>query len=406
MTSHAKTQKTLIDIRVKETKDIFRYLNSKFQKSRQTIKSIETYVFSFEQSSNKPANFLSFIKRTSLRRMKGIPKTIAFSFKNEINLKEMGELQGKVRLIETRKRQVENDRTLRLLKRPLLHKTLSVPGTHCCRRISFVTSDRIWVNDYGTNLFLIDCTGNILLHRRDVQNDCRGSLTVSPSGELIFIDLDFNISKLCKDNKTKVIFMHEFELLKPWDIYCSTTSGNLLVLLKRCDHSYFKCEEALVMILNTLGQLAQIIQFDIVSGQKLFNNPELITENRNGDVIVSDTIYRNYYEFSCLVVTDSKGNHRFTYHGPTIDSKLSLEPWGICTDSLSNILIADLITSTVQMINKDGNFISLLLTKEHGISYPWGLNYDDKTHLLWVGSDDKTLRVFRHIDRKNHLENS
>ncbi|XP_061165849.1 uncharacterized protein LOC133174770 [Saccostrea echinata] len=340
MTSQAQTQKTLIDIAVKDTKEIFIYLNSKFQKSRRTIKGIETYVFGFEQSTNKPVQFLSFIKRKFIPRMKGIPKTLVISLQNEMNLKEMSRLLGKVHFIETRKRRVENDRLLRLVTRPVLHNTITIPCTSCRISISFVTSDRIWVSGYGTNLFLVDSTGSILHHRTDVQNASCCSQTVSPSGELIYIDLDFNITKLCKDNETKIIFMNIFEVEKPWNIYCSSASGNLLVLMKSCDHLYFKCEEAFIMVFNRFEQLVRVIMFDIVSGQKLYNNPELITENQNGDAIVSDQIYGNYYEYSYLVVTDRKGNYRFSYYGPTIDSQLSVEPWGICTDSLSNILIA------------------------------------------------------------------
>ncbi|XP_062575137.1 uncharacterized protein LOC134265420, partial [Saccostrea cucullata] len=109
----------------------------------------------------------------------------------------------------------------------------------------------------------------------------------------------------------------------------------------------------------------QTVQFDD-KGNNLYIDPECISENRNGDIIVFDLIHDILLgPSSRLVVTDQNGCHRFTYYGSENDPRLKLEATDICTDPLSNILIANQSLSTVHMIDKDGTFLRLLLTTEH-----------------------------------------
>ncbi|XP_062603613.1 uncharacterized protein LOC134265421 [Saccostrea cucullata] len=290
------------------------------------------------------------------------------------------------------------------MPRPVLRKTFTVPGASCSTCISFVTSDQIWVSGGGIDLFLIDSTGNILHHRTD--NQSISSQTVSLAGELIYIDLDSNLCLLCKDNKTKITLTKKSEFWEPSEIFCSQFSGNLLLLMKK-DPQYSQLfapyyKESKVIRFKGIKEKDQTFQFHD-KGCLLYYDPEHITENRNGDIIVSDRLSYLSFERSFLVVIDRNGRYRFSYYGSQYDPRLELDMWGICTDALSNILIANQNPSTVHMINKDGKFLSLLLTTEHGLSGPCGLSYDDKSHLLWVRSiKDNRLCVYRYIERQNH----
>ena len=70
-------------------------------------------------------------------------------------------------------------------------------------------------------------------------------------------------------------------------------------------------------------------------------------------------------ETGVIVVADSVGTHRFSYRGNPKESQF--KPRGICTDSLSHILICVTYAKTVQMIDKDGQFVSVLLTEQQGM---------------------------------------
>lgn len=85
-----------------------------------------------------------------------------------------------------------------------------------------------------------------------------------------------------------------------------------------------------------------------------------------------------------VLVTDQNGKSRFIYRGNSRRSEL--QPRGICTDALSHILVCDLKTHSVQMLDKAGKILSHLLIRPPGIVTPSSLFYDSKTHNIWVGS--------------------
>lgn len=153
----------------------------------------------------------------------------------------------------------------------------------------------------------------------------------------------------------------------------------------------------MVIRYNQSGKLTQII-YKGKTGLELYNLPNYITENNNGDVVVSD------YDDPCgaVVVTERGGRHRFSYTGHPPES--GLEPGGVCTDVLSNILVCDKETATVQILDRNGQFLTHLLTRPSGIITPCSLSYDRSTHRLWVGShNNNKVVVFRYIDRQNVL---
>eukprot|EP00105_Crassostrea_gigas_P034486 XP_019918634.1 PREDICTED: RING finger protein nhl-1-like [Crassostrea gigas] len=179
---------------------------------------------------------------------------------------------------------------------------------------------------------------------------------------------------------------------KPRCVYWSPSTGDLLVAMCNNDTKTGK-----VTRYNQSGQLTQTIQNDNTD-LGLYNLPHYITENNNGDVVVSDS----FYPSGAVVVTERGGRHRFSYTGHPSGSVL--RPWGICSDALSHILVCDGKTKTVQMLDSDGQFLSHLLIRPSGIFSPRSLSYDVNTHRLWVGSEDNnTVVIYRYITRQDAL---
>lgn len=270
---------------------------------------------------------------------------------------------------------------LKLMSRPEL---LTVIDAVSCCHISSITSDQVWVSE-GKYLTLTNTTG-VPLHRLDdLYDGNHGSHTVNSRGELIYINRNVEVVKLSRDMKTTILLIKNTDYSwKPLCVHCSTSTGDLLVGM----YNYVTWTGKVIRY-NQSGQLMQTIQQGN-TGAVLFIQPRYITENNNEDIVVSD------FKSGVVVVTERGGRHRFTYKGPPI--VLRLRPVGICTDALSNILVCDFITATIQMLNKDGLFLSYLLRKSQSIGYPISLSYDVSTHRLWVGSkDDNKLCVYRYI---------
>lgn len=186
-------------------------------------------------------------------------------------------------------------------------------------------------------------------------------------------------------------------------MYWSPSTGDLLVGMYKYKSNSISCVvfrsymnvTGKVTRFSQSGQLAQTIQHDN-TGMLLYNEPNYITENNNGDIVVSDRRSSS----GAVVVTEREGRYRFSYTGHPSGSELM--PRGICTDSLLHILVCDGITNTVQMISKDGQFLSYLLKESQDVGAPRSMGYDVNTMCLWVGFQYK-LCLYRYNTRQDAL---
>eukprot|EP00105_Crassostrea_gigas_P007551 XP_011421835.1 PREDICTED: uncharacterized protein LOC105324463 [Crassostrea gigas] len=351
------------------------------------IVSLERYEHIYEQSAFSVLKFLSSIKK-ALCQIHLKLHSSQLSITESLNKEDVMELLSAIQIEERGNRRVRNQCLLKLSFGAVFHQSLTVTGVHCCFHISCVTSDRVWVSDHRNNLILTDTTGVPLYRVEDLCNGY-GIHTVNSDSELIYIDRNYNINKLSKDMKITTTFIEGTDSTwRPWCVYWSLSTGDLLVGM----HYKFKMTGKVTWY-NQSGQLTQTMQHDN-KGLQLYEKPRYITENNNGDVVVSD--------IDAVVVTQRGGRHRFSYTGHPTGS--GLRPNGISTDALSHILVCDGRTDKVQMLNRDGQFLSELLIRPSGLFRPKSLSYDVNTHRLWVGSEDNnTVVINRYITRKDSL---
>ncbi|XP_062566854.1 uncharacterized protein LOC134229166, partial [Saccostrea cucullata] len=158
--------------------------------------------------------------------------------------------------------------------------------------------------------------GDILHHLADVIS-VWGQHTVNITGDLIYVDRDDNVIKLSKDNRTKSTLIKKTE---QWYNSVSTPPTSTAICWSVCGRSY------------NSGRHKQTIRHGNTD-QELISESIYITEERNGDVIVSDRLRR------AVVVTDSTGRRRFSYKG--LPSGARIDPRGNCTDALSHILVCE-----------------------------------------------------------------
>uniref|UniRef100_K1PYF6 Uncharacterized protein n=1 Tax=Magallana gigas TaxID=29159 RepID=K1PYF6_MAGGI len=320
--------------------------------------------------------------------------TSQLSMTESLNKEDVMESLSAIQITERGNRRVGNQCLLKLMSSAEFHQSLTVADVDCCYHISCLTSDRVWVSDGRNNLILTDTTGVSLYRVEDLCSSDRytgnGLHTVNSESELIYIGRNYNINKLSKDMKTTTTFLERTDSTwRPQCVYWSLSTGDLLVGSYRKEPRTGK-----VTRYNQSGQITQTIQNDNTE-LGLYSVPNYITENNNGDVVVSDF----YLGSGAVVVTERGGRHRFSYTGHPSGSVL--RPRGICTDALSHILVCDGKTETVQMLNKDGQFLSHLLTESQEMGRLRSLNYDVNTHRLWVGSYTNKVCVYRYIDRQD-----
>ncbi|XP_062579941.1 uncharacterized protein LOC134241946 [Saccostrea cucullata] len=255
---------------------------------------------------------------------------------------------------------------------------LIILGLQNACHLSIGKSGRLWISDEFGNLVQTDLQGNQL----QTEKTCGGYgyHTFSLEGDLLFTDKDKKvISKITPENDvTEITKTGDW---KPLSIHSSHINGDLLVGMVH--HG-----EARITRYTKTGKGTKNIQ-RTAAGQNLYSYPHYITENINGDICTSD---RNMG----VVVLDQSGQFRFTYTGQ--GSKFS--PLGMCTDASGHILVCDDISHTIQLLDQDGQFLSLLITPKEDVSIfkfkPFGMCMDDESN-LYIGQEYHKVTVYKYM---------
>ena len=155
----------------------------------------------------------------------------------------------------------------------------------------------------------------------------------------------------------------------------------------------YKDEKAKVTMYSKTGKELQNIQMDN-QGQELYRYPYYITENINGDICTSDINTKK------VMVVNKSGHHRFSYTG----QGSGFCPCGICTDVLGHILVCDMASNTVHLLDQDGGFLSIILSPQQGINHPRGVCVDDENN-LYVGQDGTNIvTVYKYLQWHQHID--
>lgn len=347
----------------------------------------------------RPVKFLQFVKKlrpptkedTPTLSLHHIPVMIA-----DITLDDLIKHLTKMKITKKGKRHIETKQLLQEMNQPILLDCYTVDGVDHCRHFSFQTPDCVWVSDKH-RLVLFNKTTGETLHRLAIKPNrlCFGLHSMNCNSELIYIASYTTINKLGADLKTETICAFD-KLWRPICIYFSPSTEDMILGMTQDDPNGSKLERY-----NKTFKLVQTIK-EKKKGQALYRFPKCITENYNGDIVVSDNIDKLH---GAVVVTDRDGQHRFSYIGRSQPGS-KLMPLGICTDALSRIFICDGCSSSVHVIDKNGQFLSSwsIRSWKNTFTIPISIGYDSNSHLFWVGSGyENEVFVFRYLDRHHNL---
>ena len=236
--------------------------------------------------------------------------------------------------------------------------------------------DRFWVSDDEGNLVQTDLQGK-LLQKVQTSGGDEGYHTASQNGNLIYTDKDKKVIYRITSDKKITEFIKTGDWT-PLSIHSSRINGNILV-------RKVKGKEAKLTRYSKAGKKIQCIQ-RTNEGQILFNEPHYITENINEDICISDCNKR------AVVVVNKSGQHRFSYTG----RGSPFLPYGICTDVLGHIIVCDGYSNTVHLLDRDGGFLSDILSSQQGIGNPVGLCVDGENNIYVGQRETGTVTVYKY----------
>ena len=301
----------------------------------------------YDLSTKRPVQVLRFIKTTyhKIKKELELSQECRISLNPKINMDGLIKLLSEIKSGKQHRAGKRNEIPLTLMPCPVLQKSLSLTDVQGCFHISRVTPHRMWVSDVFNTLVLIDtATGCTLYNVGDLEGYQElGNHSVNNERELIYKGNHCKIHKLSDDMKTKTVLIDNTDpAWTPLCVYCSPFSGDLLVGMHNKTFTYTR--RGKIMRYDKAYKNTQIIPHNNTP-VNLYIYPRYITENINGDVVVSDRGCR------AVLGTSREGIHRFSYAGPPSGS--GIRPQGICTDALSHILVCDPEFRAVHMLNQD-----------------------------------------------------
>ncbi|XP_071162361.1 E3 ubiquitin-protein ligase TRIM71-like [Mytilus edulis] len=143
-----------------------------------------------------------------------------------------------------------------------------------------------------------------------------------------------------------------------------------------------KLKRGAVIIMNKKGDKEAVYEHD-KHNQPMFSKPRYITTTSNGNIHVVDKISDDW---SGKVVVLGYGGHiinQYTGH-PTINKSESFKPVHIVTTPSDNVVVMDLDTDILHILNDNGHLISYFNTKDIGIEFPYSLAFNT-TGQLYIG---------------------
>ena len=128
-------------------------------------------------------------------------------------------------------------------------------------------------------------------------------------------------------------------------------------------------------------------------------HPYRVAENIDGSIAVSDWVSDKEGR---VVVFSHDGRVRMVYYGRSTD-KHSFLPYGICTDRYGHIIVGDIVSQEVHLLDIKGHFLKVLLSRDDlDNEKPYSLAVDPMG-TLWVGNERAQIKIFRYLVNQSHI---
>nr|XP_019926568.2 uncharacterized protein LOC105337167 isoform X2 [Crassostrea gigas]XP_034327027.1 uncharacterized protein LOC105337167 isoform X2 [Crassostrea gigas] len=213
-----------------------------------------------------------------------------------------------------------------------------------------VTDDnKVWMGGESGELKLFDLQEHF---HHTVSTTCLGMFLCMYNKQVVYSDQPNTAVRMISDTDT-VVTMFTTGDWKPYGV-TSTASGDLLVCLRKDDQSK-------VVRYSSTGTVLQEIQYDSQC-QPLYKQVLYITENVNGDIIVTDL------KKNVVIAVDRLGIFRYSYSGK--DSKFFA--CSVATDSVGHVIVTDFQGNKIHILDRDGRFLRYIIP-EGGIKDPRGV---------------------------------
>lgn len=253
--------------------------------------------------------------------------------------------------------------------------------------ISCVTSEYICL-DNKQFVIKIDHKGNILSKHKLGDFWGSASSTVDENGDLLIIRQN---NKVMRVNSNKEEDIEVLSVDRRWSIlsvYFSKFTGEILVRV------YLQQWSEYLTRIERYKDGKKLSGFEYHKHDKLIVYPLFLSVNTNGDIWIADN-----YDCHVLAYND-EGDKLSSYDGSHEGSPKHFSPTGICNDLLGHVLVCNChrLNPSVHLLDKNGQFLKMIVCNREDVKEPWGLCVDDKGKLYLGQKNCSVIKVFRYFN--------
>ncbi|XP_061177617.1 uncharacterized protein LOC133186377 [Saccostrea echinata] len=354
-------------------------LNKQENKIKQITSDVKKRIFDLKKLLESNDVSITFAYKSRIAEFRSLPPKVNVSLPSfsphQINKERLYQMFGSLSVLSitteeygyTMKAQeaVSCPLVKPLLDEPELITTIDI-GYERLYSVFCLSDEEIWIRGKGSIMKLYNLQGRLLKSVKTKSANDPRDITVTRNGDLIYTDSEARSINIVKNKQIQEVI--RIQGWKPYYV-CSTSSADLLVTMVSDDK-----EQSKVVRYSGYTEI-QTIQFDS-EDKPLYSTGyhKYISENRNLDICVAD------YEASTVVVVNQAGNLRFRYTGHPSTTKVSFVPFGITTDSRSQILISDHNNHCIHILDQDGQFLRYIDNCD--LYFPLGLCVDTRDNLF------------------------
>ncbi|XP_062586597.1 uncharacterized protein LOC134248189 [Saccostrea cucullata] len=278
--------------------------------------------------------------------------------------------------------------TEHFLRDPKVITSINTGNENLCS-VTCLSDENIWINAFDTRSTDMKCfniQGTVMNTIKTKTGNWSNDIAVTGDGDLLYSSGTSRTVNRVKSGQTEELFR-----LLGWipNNLCVTSSGDLLVTMYSNDKTQSRVAR------YSGSREKQTIRFDD-DGKALYSGTDsikCITENRNLDICVAD------FNACAVVVVNHTGNLRFRYTGFCFSSKPQLfKPFGITTDSQSQILTSNYHNDSIYILDSDGEFLTLIDCCD--LKTPTGLCVDSNDFLFVAEYDSGLVKKIQYLKQK------
>lgn len=247
--------------------------------------------------------------------------------------------------------------------------------------------DSLWAIHVGKKLIQYDLDTGQELDCIDFKRDfAQGAgLAILRTGNVLYTDCEskliYEISPNLDELKVQKMCTTENH---PTGLYLCRNDDILVCQVSQVKSTEDKTQEKgfIAKYSKTWNLLLKISHQD---HKELFSRPYFVAENVNMDICVSDVGKQQ------VIVVNRDGKKRFSLGGTT----QKFNPQQLDTDSLGNIVVADHTNACIYLFNKDGMYLSTIVSK---LTEVFGLSVDRKDNLYELGFVSRKMKVYKYLE--------